>query len=183
METKSNSLTAADFFEKLQQDKLDSPLPFSLVGLVKKSEGKEKTIEFAPGGNCSHWVTIPLEYIEDVEVIRTISCKDHSHPLAKLNMKTPKTPEGKLFFAILAGMKSAPETEYSGQGPNGEPTMTTASRGFGGGRVGGGGLNTFGSCRRWEYQCTCTAWDHPGFGIYICIKEDCKFVCTEWNLA
>jgi hypothetical protein len=30
------------------------------MGMVKKSEGKEKAIQFSPGGNCSNWVTLPL---------------------------------------------------------------------------------------------------------------------------
>ena len=77
--------------------------------MVKKSEGKEKTIQFAPGGNCSNWLTIPLEFIEDVEIIKTVPCKDHTHPLVRLNLKTPKTPEAKVFSSILQGMQSSLE--------------------------------------------------------------------------
>ncbi len=102
---KSGSLSAADFFEKLQHDELSAVDPFYITGMVKKSEGKEKTLDFAPGGNCAHWVTIPLEYIEEVEMIKTIPCKDHAHPLVKLHLKEPKTPEGKTFFALLSRVK------------------------------------------------------------------------------
>lgn len=105
MENETKMLTPIEFFEKLQEGKFDAPLPFSIIGLVKKSDGKEKTIEFASGGNCSNWITIPLEFIESVEVIRTVPYKDHSHPLAILNLMAPKTPEGKFYFAMLEGMK------------------------------------------------------------------------------
>ena len=175
MKEKSESLTAADFFEKLQHDKLDTTIPFSIIGMVKKSEGKEKTIEFAPGGNCSNWVTIPLEFIEDVEMMKTIACKDHSHPLVKLNMKTPKTPEGKIFFALLQGMKHTSEgKQHYHNTPTAIPTnpkmMSRFSRpqGFGsfGGGLGmivGGGLNY--GCS--EHGCTCS-------GLF-----DCMQMCWE----
>lgn len=105
MENETEMLTSIEFFEKLQQDKLNTPIPFGIIGMVKKSEGKERAIAFAPGVHCSNWVTIPLASIKTVEIIRTIPCKDHSHPLVKLNMETPKTPEGKMFFAMLEGIK------------------------------------------------------------------------------
>jgi hypothetical protein len=60
--------------------------------------------QFALGGKCSGWVTIPLEFVEDVEVLRSVTCKDHSHPLVSLKLKSPRTPEGKLFLAMLEGM-------------------------------------------------------------------------------
>jgi hypothetical protein len=103
---KPQSLTAAEFFESLQQDNLITAVPITLIGMVKKSEGKEKTIQFALGGNCSNWATIPLELIEDVEIIKTVTCKDHTHPLVRLNLKTPKNPEAKIFSSILLGMQS-----------------------------------------------------------------------------
>lgn len=101
MKEKLESLTAADFFEKLQQDKIETSKKISIIGMVKKSEGEQKTIEFAHGGNCSNWVTIPLELIEDVEIMETISCKDHTHPLVKLNLITPKTLEGQALIKLL----------------------------------------------------------------------------------
>lgn len=107
-------MTAADFFDKLQQDQLDNSSAFSITGMVKKVDGKEKAIQFAPGGHCSNWVTIPLEYIEDVHVIRTVPCKDHSHPFVQLNLKAPRTPEAKIFAAILQGMHSNTERMQQG---------------------------------------------------------------------
>lgn len=185
-------LSADNFFDKLQKDTLEASIPFSVVGMVKKAEGKEKAIEFAPGGNCSNWIKIPLEFIEDAEVLKTVSCKDHSHPLVKLNMKTPKTAEGKIFLGLLEGMKQGSarmeqphQLSRSGYGrSNTQPgSRRTFSRmvNQGRGEVGGinGGLNDWGNCRVLEYQCTCVEWEHRGFGMDYCIREECAFVCTE----
>ena len=108
MENKSRSLTATELFESLQQVNF-TVVPISLIGMVKKSEGKDKTIQFSPGANCSNWVTLPLEVIEDVEIIKTVPCKDHTHPLVRLSLKTPKTPEAKIFSSLLEGMQPSPE--------------------------------------------------------------------------
>src|SRR5690606_29996838 len=105
----SQLLTAAELFESLQQDTLITAVPITLIGMVKKSEGKEKTIQFAPEGNCSSWVTIPVEHIEDVEILKTVPCKDHAHPLVRLNLKTPTTPEAKIFASILKATQSSLE--------------------------------------------------------------------------
>jgi hypothetical protein len=109
-------LTTAEFFEQLKQDKLATPIPesFGVIGMVKKSGGQEKTIEFAAGMKCSGWVTTPIELIDNVELIQTVPCEDHSHPLVKLNLKAPRSPEGKLLYAILEGMTSAYEAVQRG---------------------------------------------------------------------
>jgi hypothetical protein len=109
MKENLETLSADDFFEKLQQDKLITETPFSIVGMVKKSDGNEKTIKLAPGGHCSNWVTVPLEFIDRVEMVSTVPCKDHSHPLVKLHMKKPKTAEGQLYFDLLEKMLHSDE--------------------------------------------------------------------------
>jgi hypothetical protein len=187
-------LSADNFFEKLQKDTLETSIPFSIVGMVKKADGKEKVIEFAPGGNCSNWVKIPLEFVEDAEVLKTVSCKDHSHPLVKLNLKTPKTAEGKIFFGILEGMKHgmAPteQPHHLSRSGDGRPnTQAGSGRGYGrrinqgpgGFGTIGGGLNDWGNCRVLEYQCTCVEWEHTGFGVDSCIRKRCEYVCVEYS--
>jgi hypothetical protein len=101
------TLSATDFLERLQQDRLDESMSTTWVGMAKMSEGKGRTFQFAPGLHCSGWVAIPLELVEEVEVLRKVTCKDHSHPLVSLRLKAPRTPEGKVFFALLEGMHSA----------------------------------------------------------------------------
>jgi hypothetical protein len=92
---------------------LNLPAPISLVGMAKKSEGKGKAFQFALGGNCSGWVTSSLEFVEDVEVLRSVTFKGHSHPLVSLKLKSPRTPEGKLFLVMLEGMQAASATRHS----------------------------------------------------------------------
>jgi hypothetical protein len=197
METKSNTLTATEFFEKLQHNELEALVPFSITGMVKKADGKEKAIEFSSGGHCSHWVTIPLEFIEDVKVLKIVTCKDHTHPLVKLNLKAPKSSDGKVFFALLEGMQQRFEKlehrmdnvgppNYPAPSSYYPPTTSRSARsprifsqpgGFGG--DGGGGLHRFGDCPILEYQCHCVEWEHPNFGVYICVREECDFVCKQ----
>jgi hypothetical protein len=168
MAKSTKGLTPADFFDLLHEDKVDAPAPLTLVGMVKKSAGKEASFQFAPGGNCTNWVTIPLELIEGVEVIRTITCKDHSHPLITLSLKSPKTPEGKVFFAILQGMKSS----TGGTRPS-VPTGTMAmSRGLGG-RF--GTLEPGHNCRT---VCAPAVCPNPsGHGTIWC--TECWTECTD----
>ena len=75
MEKSTESLSPDDFCQKLNEGTLGTAVPVRLTGMVKKHEGKEKAVQFAPGANCSVWVTIPLEFIEDVEVLRIVRCK------------------------------------------------------------------------------------------------------------
>jgi hypothetical protein len=134
MEKSTELLTPDDFFDKLHEGTLVTAVPVRLTGMVKKSGGKERAIEFAPGGNCSGWITIPLEFIEEVEVLRIVRCKDHSHPLVRLNLKAPKTPEGKVLLSLLEGMQAAGgQPSFAG----GQPAFVGAPMAYGaGGRRG-----------------------------------------------
>jgi hypothetical protein len=118
------TLTASEFFERLQHDAFDAATSVTLFGMAKKSDGDEKAIQFAPGQDCGDWITIPLKAITSVEILRTVACRDHSHPLVKLSMKEPDSPDGRLFSSILAGMQPG-----SGQM---SPTVGAARPGFGG---------------------------------------------------
>lgn len=99
MKKNLETLNVDTFFSMLQQDKLDAP--FSLSGMVKKPEGKEKSLPFAIGTHCRDWVNIPLHLIEAVEVIGKVPCKDHAHTLVKLYFKDPGHAEAKVFFSLL----------------------------------------------------------------------------------
>jgi hypothetical protein len=191
MEKPSDLLTATEFFDKLQSDELETLIPFSIIGMVKKSEGREEAIEFSPGGHCSHWVKIPLEMIENVKVLKIVTCKDHTHPLVKLHLKSPRTVEGKIFLSLLEALQNKLEkleqrAAYSGSGPSGPRTMTGPSRSTrimsqpgGPGGIGGGGGYTWGECADLQYQCVCVEWEHRGFGMDYCIREECEFVCVR----
>ena len=109
METTSNRMSADEFFTRLHEDRLGFPQHTSIRGMVKKSAGTERTIEFAPAGNCDHWVSVPLDYIEDVEFLSQMRCKDHSHPFVVLQLKPATSVEGKLLQALLAASSATPQ--------------------------------------------------------------------------
>src|SRR5918912_481342 len=54
------------------------------VGMVKASD-KEDHIAFAPG-SCDEWIDVPAELIGDVEVLRHVPCREHSHPLVRMKL-------------------------------------------------------------------------------------------------
>lgn len=106
MENTSSSMSADQLFERLRDDKLDFAQPTAIQGMVKKANSAERVIEFAPG-NCDHWISVPLERIENVEFISQMRCKDHSHPYVRLHLKPAESVEGKLFQALLTSLQPA----------------------------------------------------------------------------
>jgi hypothetical protein len=79
-----------------------------LIGMVKSSE-KEGYIAFTRSG-CEHWVDIPTSMIEDAEQIGRSRCKDHFHPLFKITLKLPQTPEATVLASLLGPAVAAAET-------------------------------------------------------------------------
>jgi hypothetical protein len=72
--------------------------------MVKPSES-DLTIQFSPGSNCTTWLPIPLDLIEEedgIEFLRTVSCKDHQHPYVRLKIKELQTSNKET--ALLAGL-------------------------------------------------------------------------------
>ena len=194
MEKSTESLSPDEFFQKLNEGTLGTAVPVRLTGMVKKYEGKEKAIQFAPGANCSGWITIPLEFIEDVEVLRIVRCRDHSHPLVKLSLKTPKTPEGKIFLSLLEGMSPAggqppyvgTPMAYAGGGRRGYPGQPLAYAGmapsaFAGmqaapAMMGGGGFGAIESgCHLRCYPAVCP--NPSGYGTIWCTV--CQTECID----
>ena len=104
--TKSpHTLTASELFESLETDTFGASLGASLVGMVKKSAKAKRSIEFSLGMQCAVWVTIPVDLIDQVRVLRIVTCKDHTHPLVELSLKAPANPEAKLFASLLQGLQ------------------------------------------------------------------------------
>jgi hypothetical protein len=56
------------------------------TGMVKASD-KDKHVAFAPGSCDSGWIDLPAEVIGKVEVIDQVSCREHSHPLVRMQLK------------------------------------------------------------------------------------------------
>jgi hypothetical protein len=59
------------------------------TGMIRASE-KEDHVAFAPA-SCDQWIDIPAELIGEVEVLRQLPCREHSHPLARIELKVDES--------------------------------------------------------------------------------------------
>ncbi|MEA2372022.1 MAG: hypothetical protein QOH12_2416 [Solirubrobacteraceae bacterium] len=97
-------MAPGEFLTELSSGALEGPATgdgsIVLSGIAKPADGNDQVILFAHGTSCADWVEVPLSQIERVEVVRTVRCRDHSHPLVKLHLKAPQSEEGVLFAAL-----------------------------------------------------------------------------------
>jgi hypothetical protein len=100
------SFSAADFVAKLRAGEFASA-PLTTTGLVKLSEDDGDALLFAHANDCSNWVKIPVSLLESVEFLRTMPCKDHSHPLVTLLFRAPQSAEAQTFAAIAKLISAA----------------------------------------------------------------------------
>jgi hypothetical protein len=108
-----------DALEKaLVNDELSQP-ELELMGMVKASDQK-KHISFTTSG-CDDWVDVPTSMIEKAERIGSSRCKDHSHPVFKLTLKQPETPEAHILSALLAQRASGQHAPPIPAGPMQDP--------------------------------------------------------------
>jgi hypothetical protein len=97
---RSSLFTAQEFIDKLRRNGVSAPL--KLAGMVKLPEDDSPELMFAPGTHCADWITVPLDAIASVEVLDTVPCHDHTHPLVILTFKEPESSEGTMFAALLS---------------------------------------------------------------------------------
>jgi hypothetical protein len=76
-------LTGEEFVALLNKPELD--IPIFVSGMAKAHESRTDAVMIAQG-NCSKWHELPLSAIIGVEVIGKRRCKDHSHPLVRLQL-------------------------------------------------------------------------------------------------
>lgn len=104
MEGQPRSMAPDEFLTELRSGALEGPATSDasvvVSGIAKTADGNEQAILFAHGTSCADWVEVPLSQIERVELVRTVRCRDHSHPLVKLHLKAPQSEEGLLFAAL-----------------------------------------------------------------------------------
>ena len=100
MVTGTTKFTAQEFVHQLRNDEVQPLL--TLTGMVKQAEDDDTRLLFALGTQCADWTQVPLDSIESVEVLDSVPCKDHAHPLVSLTLRQPESSEGTLFSALLA---------------------------------------------------------------------------------
>jgi hypothetical protein len=99
MTAMSKTFTPQEFIEKLTRDELTAPL--ALTGMVKTAEESSTEVMFAIGSDCAGWTSVPLNMIDNVEVLGVVPCKDHTHHRVRLTFNPPTSPEGTVFAALL----------------------------------------------------------------------------------
>ncbi len=94
--------SAKDFLAVLNKGELLEK-PLVKQGMVKPAE-KPDALMFNEGTQCGHWVRIPLDCIEEIEHLDTITCKDHHHPYVEISFKRPKddNPLAKVFMGLAS---------------------------------------------------------------------------------
>jgi hypothetical protein len=80
-------------------------------GFVKEAESDDKHIMFARGYDCRRWIPIPVDSIDEIDMLHTALCGEHEHPFVRLRLKPPSHPEGEL-FSSLAALHAAPPSMH-----------------------------------------------------------------------
>jgi hypothetical protein len=97
MKTTNEQLSAEDFVERLQSEESMAPLAF--YGMAKKADDSEH-IMFSLGTACSSWIEVPISRIEQIELLNTVACRDHTHPYVKMHLSRPESADALLFSAL-----------------------------------------------------------------------------------
>lgn len=108
--------TGRDFLENLRSGAVRPTL--TRTGMAKLGDPDSDSIMFSESDDCGNWTKIPLELVQSVEVIGWLGCKDHKHPIIRLELHEPKS-ENKLavvLFELLTAKDSVtavPPTMHS----------------------------------------------------------------------
>src|SRR5262245_57638283 len=95
-----SSLPPGEFLARLTANELPDPVDVTIIGLAKTDEKSSQVIQFSTSLNCGTWLPLPIEIVESVEHVKTVRCKDHSHPLVKIKLKQPDHSRQDLVFLL-----------------------------------------------------------------------------------
>jgi hypothetical protein len=101
----SISFPPADFLTKLGVDDFASA-PLGVTGLVKPT-AEGQGLLFAPGNDCRNWVSVPLQLIDQVELLGRVRCAGDDFPLVTLRFRAPESAEAQAFAAIATLLSTA----------------------------------------------------------------------------
>jgi hypothetical protein len=71
-----------------------------LTGTVKPSDDRSY-IEFSPSAGCERWIKIPVDFVDEVEPLGKVQCREHEHDLVLIQLRAPETPEAQLLTQLL----------------------------------------------------------------------------------
>jgi hypothetical protein len=168
----STTYIPADFLKAISSGKLQSSI--RIQGMVKVEEKEKNILYFSPQSNCSRWIKIPLQLIENIEHIANITCKDHQHPFVAMTLKRPgeKDTDAKIYAELLSVYTSMP-TGVPANIPGFPGSNLRARR--------PNGLNAYTSCV-WipRIECIVTGGTPNPNGGYDGAIQECKIV---WDLS
>jgi hypothetical protein len=108
----SNTLSSGEFIKKLSEGSLQTKL--TTEGFAKPIEGNDNAFLFSIGESCENWTKIPSEIVEKVEIIGEQTCRDHSHPLVRIQFKESPTndPHVAAFSSLLKVMSNKSNSAF-----------------------------------------------------------------------
>jgi hypothetical protein len=77
----------------------------TIGGLAKADEKDPSVLLFSTSLSCEAWTPVPTAMVESISELRTVRCKDHSHPLVTLTLKDGATPETAALLAMIQGLQ------------------------------------------------------------------------------
>lgn len=108
----------------------------AFIGMVKASE-VEDHIAFAPGSCEEGWIDVPADLVARADIVDQALCKDHSHPLVRLQLTLDDSePVHKMLHQLLARSprqraSTRPSPPPLPTGPVSRSTRPLAGRTFG----------------------------------------------------
>jgi hypothetical protein len=97
-----NVFEPQEFVDHLRRGELVAQQALTLTGIVKEDEDNSMNLLFAFGTLCESWTSVPVDFIEKIELVEHLACGGHSNPLVNLTFKTPKSQENAVYSALLA---------------------------------------------------------------------------------
>lgn len=100
-----------ELVSKLSVNQLPDPTEVTVYGLVKLIDDSPSVLQFSDSLRCESWLTMPIEIVESINHLKTVTCKDHEHPLVELKFKQPD--EARQDVAFVLALLSRTQTALS----------------------------------------------------------------------
>lgn len=105
----AKTLGAKELLSKLS----DRALGMSFVGMVDSLDDDDGVVLFTGSDSCKKWIRVPVELIDSLIFLQTVPCGAHSHILARLTLKAPKSEEGRLLAELTSEAPATTDFAFS----------------------------------------------------------------------
>lgn len=102
------SYEPTEFVSLLASSQLDEPADLTLFGLAKADEYDSSVLLFSFSSSCDKWIPIAVSSISSIRHVRNVTCKDHQHPLVRIELAEPDAEDvtAVLFMRLFAQVKA-----------------------------------------------------------------------------